>query len=270
MNKTNNFFDRVVSLETTVKLCNDLLGALDNLHHKVPQELEPRLSDFSPRVYRYRVQSYRYSLVGGVVGTVCAIILLFLGQKFNFDAMLPALLCVLIGASLGIIVMTFRRRKEKLVEKRAMRKYKTALDEYYAKHRTDSFTASMKSANIVVSCREKLMQTRDQSAGLLEKMYALGNIPEHGRTFKTMCAVLAYTEENTSTENPEEAFYSVTEEYYKLSKYKSMLNDLQNMVSQTCDNIRSDESYDLLKSKILKLTSSCASINSEIKAEFSL
>ena len=268
MKNANTFFDGIVSLETTVKLCDEFLGALNNLHHKVPKEFEPRLCDFTPKGHKYRMESYKYSLYGGAVGIACAVILLFLGEKFNFDAMLPSLIFVLSGASLGLIVMAYRRNKENMIEKRAMIKYKSALDDYYAKHRTESFVASMKSANIVTYCCDKVKETKAQSADLLEKLYTLGNIPKEARSLEQMCAAFVCSAETPRIKNTVKILQSVNDKHYQKSQYQYVCTESAKMVSEICGNIKTDDAYDTLKKNIIRITDGCNKSNESIKAKF--
>ncbi len=270
MKNANTFFDGIVSLETTVKLCDEFLDALDNLHHKVPKELEPRLCDFTPRRHRYRTESYKYSLYGGVIGVVCAIILIFLGEKFKFDAMLPALIIVLLGASSGLVIMGLRRYKENAMEKRAMIKYKSALDDYYAKHRTESFVASMKSANIVTFCCEKIREIKAQSADILGKMYTLGNIPEEARNLQTMCAALVCASEMPRSKDTKKILNAMNESHFEKSQYGYVCTESEKMVTEICKDIKTDEAYDDLKKNITRITDGCHQSNEEIKAKFSI
>ncbi len=270
MKNANTFFDGIVSLETTVKLCDEFLNALDNLHHKVPKEFEPRLCDFTPKGHRYRTESYKYSLVGGIIGVACAAILLFLGEKFKFDAMLPSLILVLLGASSGLIVMAYRRQKENTLEKRAMLKYKSALDDYYAKHRTESFVASMKSANIVTFCCDKIKETKAQSEDILKKMYVLGNIPENARNLKIMCAALVCASENPRAKDTKKILQAMNEKHYEKSQYEYVCTESVKMVSEICADIKTDDAYDELKKNIIRITGGCTASNEGIKAKFAI
>lgn len=270
MKNANTFFDGIVSLETTVKLCDEFLAALDNLHHKVPKEFEPRLSDFAPKRHRYRTESYKYSLVGGIIGVICAALLLFLGEAFEFDAMLPALILVLLGASSGLIVMAYRRQKENVLEKRAMVKYKSALDDYYAKHRTESFVASMKSANIANYCCDRIKETKLQSEDILKKMYDLGKIPENAQNLKIMCAALVCASENPRSRDTKKILLIMNEHHYEKSQYEYVCTESAKMVSDICSDINTDDAYDDLKRNIIRITDGCNASNEEIKAKFSI
>lgn len=270
MKSVNNFFDSLVSLESTVKLCDELWESLHNMHHKVPKELEPRLVDFLPKMHRYRVESYKVSLIGGAIGLVCAMVLIFLGSKFDFDGMLPALLCVLAGASSGLILMGYRRAKENFLEQRATNRYKSALDDYYAKHRVESFVASMKSANIVTACCNNITEVKKEATDILVKLYALGNIPEESRNFETMCAALVCAKAMVKVKTPETVLKNITDAHHRKSEYEKSCISASKIASQICDALTNDEAYNKLKVNVEQLMSDCRKSNDDIKKEFSL
>ncbi len=269
MKNLSNFFDGIVSLETSVTLCDELWESLHNLHHKVPKELEPRLVDFMPKMHRYRIKSYKISMYGGIIGAVIAVILLTLGEKFEFDAMLPSLLCILVGAASGFVVMGYRRYKEDLMEKRATIKYKSALDDYYAKHRVDSFVASMKSANIVTSCCESITKTKEETEALLKKMYEIEKIPEESRNLKTMCAAYVCSKSMPKAKNAQIVIEKISDAHYEKSEYAKLCAKAKKIASQMCEDLKTDDAYDKLKENVMQLVSDCNSSNEEIKAQFS-
>ncbi len=268
MKNISNFFDGIVSLESTVKLCDDLWESLHNMHHKVPKELEPRLIDFMPKMHRYRIKSYRISIVGGIIGAAAAVILLTLGEKFGFDAMLISLLCILLGASSGLLVMAYRRQKENMMEKRAMNKYKSALDDYYAKHRVESFVASMKSANIVTSCCDSIIKIKEETKEILGKMYDVGNIPEESRNLKTMCAAYVCSKAMPKVKNVQTVLDKISDAHYKNSEYAKLCAKAKQISSQMCDDLKTDEAYDKLKVNVMQLVEDCNSSNEEIRKQF--
>lgn len=268
MKNISNFFDGVVSLETTVKLCEELWELLHNMHHKVPKELEPRLIDFMPKMHRYRVKSYKVSIVGGIIGALAAIILLALGDKFGFDAMLLSLFCILLGASSGLIVMAYRRQKENLMEKRAMNKYKSALDDYYAKHRVESFVASMKSANIVIACCDSIIKTKEETKEILKKLYDAENIPEESRNFETMCAAYMCSKSSPKVKSVQAILSKISDAHYEISEYAALCAKAKQIASRLCDNLKTDEAYDKLKENIAQTVADCRASNEEIKAQF--
>lgn len=268
MKKISNFFDGIVSLESTVKLCEDLWESLHNMHHKVPKELEPRLIDFMPKMHRYRVKSYKISIVGGIIGAAAAAILLTLGDKLGFDAMLISLLCILLGASSGLIVMAYRRQKENMMEKRAMNKYKSALDDYYAKHRVESFVASMKSANIVTACCDSITKTKEETKEILAKMYDIGNIPAESRNFETMCAAYVCAKAMPKVKNVQTVLDKISDVHHEQSEYTKLCAKAKEISSQMCDDLKTDEAYDKLKENVMQLVEDCNSSNEEIKKHF--
>ena len=270
MNKITNFFDGVVSLESTVKLCDELRENLHNMHHKVPKELEPRITDFMPKRHRYRIESYRISLYGGAIGLLCAILLLLLGTKFNFDGMLPALICVLLGASSGLIVMIYRRQKENLLEKRAMNRYKCALDDYYAKHRVESFVASMKSANIVTACCDSILKTKEETEKILAALYDTQNILPEERSFETMCAAYECAKSMPKAKNASTVLKSISQSHREKSEYAKLCAKAKQISDQLCDDLKTDEAYNTLKNNISQLIADCNASNNEIKAQFSI
>ena len=184
MYSIREFIDHAVSLETTIKLCDELFSEMKNSFSRIPEEREPRLSDFSKKTYFYHTESYKFSIVGTIAAVIISLILYLTSGKLGFDPQLPCLLVLLLGASLGLIVMAFHRNKENLAEKKALSLYKNALDDYYAKHKLDTFTASMRSANILSDCENKLLQLKNETFALLGKVYEKEAVPMRARNFK--------------------------------------------------------------------------------------
>lgn len=269
MYSISDFFDHAVTLETTIKLCDEIFSSMKDNFSKVPEEREPRLSDFSRKTYFYRIESYKISIIGIIFAAIIAAVLYLLSSSYDFDPQLPCLIILLVGASSGLIVMAFRRNKERLIQKRAMRMYKNALDEYYAKHKLDTFTASMKSANILSDCEKKILDLKNDSFSLLAKLYEKEKIPMKARNFKVMCAALAHCEKNSHYTTAKNVLLELKDADYKVSKYDSLCEDVKNLALQTCSNMTSDNRYEEMNDTIDEIIQNCSDHNSKIKASLS-
>lgn len=265
MYSIRDYIDHIVTLETTVKLCDEMFSSMKDNFSKVPEEREPRLSDFSRKTYFYRIESYKFSIIGIFVAAVIAVVLYILSQNYNFDPQLPCLIVLLLGASCGLLVMAFRRNKERLIQKRAMRMYKNALDEYYAKHKLDTFTASMKSANILSECEKKVLGLKNDTFALLAKLYEKEKVPMKARNFKVMCASLVRSEKKLTYSSVKELLLELEETDYRLSKYDSLCEELKNLAHQTCANMTSDNNYEEMNDAVDKIIENCFSTNEKIK-----
>lgn len=265
MYSISEFIDRAVSLETTIKLCDELFSEMKNSFSRIPEEREPRLSDFSKKTYFYRTESYKFSIFGIVAAVIISTVLYFASDMYGFDPQLPCLLVLLLGASLGLIVMAFRRNKEKLIQKRAMSLYKNALDDYYAKHKLDTFTASMRSANILSSCENKLLDLKNETFALLGKAYEKEAVPMRARNFKVMCAALVRSSKETEHQTVKDVLMKLDENDYRLSKYDSLCENVKKVAQQTCSNMTSDDRYMEMEEVIDDIIKNCSEQNEKTK-----
>lgn len=261
--------ENIVSLEIIKAVHIDLMNFLkDEMTVGAPSKSklrEPRLSDF------YRRSNKKFAFIlpisGFIIGALAALAFLMFGKydpsllQMSNDIFKPSLLIMfsLLGAALGYGAYFYYVYQRKITAKK---KFKNALDAYYATFTKENHSSSSQSARVrtIGACLEKLFVTESASREALMIMYNKSSLPFNARNSRSICVALEQCAERGSVGELAILAELSNDDTYICGKYEEYLTMVESTVRSLKNSFRSTGSLN----EIEKYTEGCMKIISQI------
>lgn len=261
--------ENIISLEVVKAVHINIMEFLkDEMTVSTPEKSkyrEPRLSDFYRR--SNKKLAFILPVAGFIIGAAAALAFLIFGKydpsalQMSENIFKPAvfLLISLLGAALGYGAYFYYVYQRKITAKK---KFKNALDAYYASFTKENHTSASQSAKArtIGACLEKLLITESASREALMVLYNKSSLPFGARNARSICVALEQCAERGSVGERSILAELSEDDTYICGKYEEYLS----MIDSTTRSLKNSFRNTGTAREIEKYTEGCMKIISQI------